>query len=36
MIKFRGAMEKVISVIIEKAWVEKKFANIYAKLCHFL
>ena len=23
-------MDKVISTIIEKAWVEKKFANIYA------
>ena len=29
-------MDKVISTIIERAWVEKKFANIYAKLCYFL
>ena len=25
-------MDKVISTIIEKAWVEKKYANIYVKV----
>lgn len=26
----------MINTIIEKAWSERKFANIYAKLCYFL
>lgn len=25
-----GALDKVINTIIEKAWTEKKYANIYA------
>jgi len=31
-----GALEKVINTIIEKAWTERKYANIYAQLCYFL
>ena len=29
-------MDKVITCIIEKAWIERKYANIYARLCKFL
>ena len=26
----------MVSAIIEKAWIEKKFAKIYANLCYYL
>lgn len=32
----KNALEHVINTIIEKAWNEKKFASIYAKLCQYL
>ena len=29
-------MDKVITCIIEKAWIKRNYANIYARLCYFL